>query len=223
MRIVTWNMDYWKHQSAHDNAWHWLFDSLNPDIALIQECVPPDRVGESGFLQWGRAYPEGQQPWGTALFSRLPAKPAGLKEVDTWLGGLPSRTAEYEGVARIHRLSGWAACAEINLDGLGETLVVSLHNPAREIERDRLVGVDVSQMKLELSDDLWLLDVVFFFLKQRLHGPLLIGGDFNYSRLLDDLYGNRAAGETASSCEVWDYDQVSDFSDHAPLVAELKT
>ncbi len=268
MRIVTWNMDYWKHRSSHDDAWHWLLDTLKPDIALVQECAPPAWLSELGFVQWDRAYPEGKQPWGTALFSRSPAKPAGLEEVDTWLGQLPRRTAEYEGLARVHRLPGWAAIANVQIDGLGDTLVVGLHNPAFEIERDRLEGVDVSPMKLKMSDDLWLLDILFYFLKHRLEHPLLVGGDFNYSRLLDDLYGeagnheffdriqsegfvslhrkfhqadqqtffqkrgrghqldylygNRAVGETASSCEVWYDDQVSDFSDHAPLVAELK-
>jgi len=107
----------------------------------------------------------------------------------------------------------------------------------------------------------------FFFLKRHLEKPLLVGGDFNYSRLLDDLYGERGnheffdriqtegffslhrkfhdsdqqtffqkrgrghqldylygdktVGEMASSCEVCDYDQVQDFSDHAPLVADF--
>jgi len=261
-------MDYWKHQSVHDSAWHWLFDSLNPDIALVQECVPPDWVRESGFLQSGRAYPEGRQPWGTALYSRLPAQPATLEEVEGWLDRLPPRTTAYEGLARAHRLTGWAACAIVEIDGLGGTLVVSLHNPSQEIERDRLDGIDVSHMKLNLNEDLWLLDVVFYFLKRYLDRPLLVGGDFNYSRLLDDLYGangnheffdriqaegfvnlhrqfhdadqqtffqkrgrghqldylygNKTVGEMASSCEVWDYNLVSDFSDHAPLVADLR-
>ena len=44
-------------------------------------------------------------------------------------------------------------------------------------------------MKLKLSSDLWLLDVVFHYLKERLDRRVLVGGDFNYSRLLDDLYG----------------------------------
>jgi exonuclease III len=262
-------MDYWKHRSAHEDGWRWLVERLEPDVALVQECVPPEWLTEFGFVNWHRAYPEGQQPWGTALLSRLPAKPTGLEDVDAWLGQLPGRTTKHEGLPRVHRLRGWAACAEVEIDGLGDTLVVSLHNPAFEIERDRLRDIDVSPLKLEKSEDLWLLDVVFYFLKCRLEHPLLVGGDFNYSRLLDDLYGeagnreffdrietegfvslhrkfhdqdqqtffqkrgrghqldylygNRAIGDMTSSCKVLDYDQVSGFSDHAPVVAELNS
>jgi hypothetical protein len=46
MRIVTWNMDYWQHHAVHAEAWHWLLDELDPDLALLQECVPPDWVRE---------------------------------------------------------------------------------------------------------------------------------------------------------------------------------
>lgn len=46
-------------------------------------------------------------------------------------------------------------------------------------------GRDLTGIKLTLNPDVWLLDVVFHFLKHRLDRPLLVGGDFNYSRLLD--------------------------------------
>jgi hypothetical protein len=31
---VTWNMDYWQHPEVHEDAWHWLFDELDPELAL---------------------------------------------------------------------------------------------------------------------------------------------------------------------------------------------
>jgi hypothetical protein len=58
MKVVTWNMGYWGHASAHDAAWHWLLDELSPDIALLQECRPPDWVSESGRrVLFDPAYP----------------------------------------------------------------------------------------------------------------------------------------------------------------------
>ena len=45
IRIVTWNMAYWSHggRGKHDDAWRWMFDELQPDLLLCQECVPLPR------------------------------------------------------------------------------------------------------------------------------------------------------------------------------------
>jgi endonuclease/exonuclease/phosphatase family metal-dependent hydrolase len=64
--------------------------------------------------------------------------------------------------------------------------VVSIHSPAFPLAPALLRGRDLTAIKLTLSQDVWLLDVVFHFLRRRLPSPLLVGGDFNYSRLLDD-------------------------------------
>jgi len=184
MRVAVWNMGHWSHREAHEEAWRWLLGELAPDIALLQECVPPPWVQAEREVLFQRAYPHGRQPWGTALVAEgLRTRPAELPEVQQWfdtLGEDPSRKC----VAA--RLAGWCVAAHVDLPGLPGALVISLHNPAYHIDPHLLVGRDLAGIKLKLSKDVWLLDVLFSFLKTRLPSPLLIGGDFNYSRLLDE-------------------------------------
>jgi endonuclease/exonuclease/phosphatase family metal-dependent hydrolase len=149
-------------------------------------------------------------------------------------------------------------------------LLISLHNPFFPIARQLLVGRDISAMRLKLNKDLWLLDVLFYFLWSRLEQgqSLLIGGDFNYSRLLDEpkprgnaeffdrlaaegfvnlhcqfhrtdqqtyfnrkcrehqlgyLYSDARLADRVVDCFVVPYEEVAVLSDHAPLVAELRS
>ena len=91
-RAVTWNMAFWSHRRHHEEAWRWLFSELQPDIALCQECVPPDWVSEERTVLWNPAYPPetgSKQPWGTALVTSLPVKPSRLPELDAWLDEIP--------------------------------------------------------------------------------------------------------------------------------------
>lgn len=54
MRLVTWNMDHWRRpQEQRDAAWAFLRDEIRPDVALLQEAVPPDGVGSAVFRKGG--------------------------------------------------------------------------------------------------------------------------------------------------------------------------
>jgi len=44
--LVSWNMDHWKTNKAHRReAWDYLLGDLAPDVALLQEAVPPADLG----------------------------------------------------------------------------------------------------------------------------------------------------------------------------------
>lgn len=265
MNVVTWNMGYMGHAKIHDAAWHWLFDTLQPDVAFLQECVPPEWAYKQGSLVFGRAYPKTpSHRWGTSLYtSSLRTTPSPLTEVEEWMSMLgpdaPNKFAATD-------LNGWCMSAEVDAIGMEPVLVLSIYNPYYPIPRNLLQGIDLKGIKLELNNDVWLLDVLFYFLKRRLDKPLLLGGDFNYSRLLDQpkprgnneffdrikeegfvslhrrfheadeqtffhpkrrkhqldyLYADSSTADLATSCRVIPYDQVSDFSDHAPILATL--
>lgn len=185
MRIVTWNMGYWGHAPAHDAAWHWLLDELSPDIALLQECVVPSWVEQRTTVLFDRAYPNRpNQPWGTALVTKdIETVPVSLEEIETWLAALGDDAPD---ICSAARLQGWCIPASISLPDGSSALVISIHNPAFPIERDLVAGRDLLGIKLALNPDVWLLDVITHFLEHRLVEPLIIGGDFNCSRLLDD-------------------------------------
>jgi hypothetical protein len=183
MRLVTWNMGYWGHSRAHAAAWHWLLEELRPDIALLQECVPPIWAYEQGTLRFERAFPDNKrQRWGTALFTRVPSTAAELPEVAAWFESIQRPDV----VCSAARLSGWCVASRVTLSPGSETLLISLHNPFFPIARELLFGRDIGAMRLKYNKNLWLLDVLFYFLRFRLEQgqSLLVGGDLNYSRLL---------------------------------------
>lgn len=179
MRVATWNMGYWGHSATHDAAWRWLLDDLRPDIALLQECVVPDWVKSRCNVLFERAL----QKWGTAVVTRgLPMTRHPLDDLEQWFRDLPPEAPR---LCAATRLKGWCVSAAIALPDGTSALVISLHNPAYPIKRELLAGHDVTDIKLKLQRNVWLLDVVSYFLKRRVDRPLIIGGDFNSSRLLD--------------------------------------
>ena len=185
MRLATWNMGYWGHAGTHDAAWRWLLDELSPDIALLQECVVPRWLSKRYTVLFDRAYPHSKrQVWGTALLTNdLPVVPARLEEVEAWLSALGDDAQQKCSAAR---LGGWCVSADVSMPDGSSVLVVSVHNQSFPIARNLLSETDLTGIKLALNRDVWLLDVLFYFVKHRLARPLLVGGDFNYSRLLDE-------------------------------------
>ena len=73
MRIVTWNMGFHDFASRHEEAWRYLVDVLAPDLALVQEAVPPAWLEDQFSVIPGIAW-EGL-PWGSAIVSKVPLKP----------------------------------------------------------------------------------------------------------------------------------------------------
>lgn len=178
-------MGYWGHSKFHDDAWRWLFDELKPGLALLQECVIPDWVHDRAHVRFGQAYPKSHnQKWGTALVAiGIPFTPVTLDAAALWFEALgPHATS----ICSATRLSSWLVGGQIKLDESEDLLVFSLHNPAYPIDRKLLESVDVSNIKLTQNPDVWLQDVVFYFLRENLNGSLIVGGDFNTSRLLDE-------------------------------------
>jgi exonuclease III len=259
-------MGYWGHSRQHDAAWRWLLEEQCPDIALLQECKPPSWANERAQVLFERAFPESRrQQWGTALVTNgLPTERVFLTEVEDWFAQLGPDAPKESGATR---LRSWCVSASVELPAIGPVVVLSVHNPFFPIVQKFLEGVDVSEIKLKHQrSKVWLLDVLFYFLKGRLDRPLVVGGDFNYSRLLDEprprgnneffdriqeegfvslhrkfhagdeqtffdpkkrlhqldyLYADSSIAGRVTACYVVKYDKVRNFSDHAPLVAEI--
>jgi exonuclease III len=69
LSVATWNMDNWKrNQIQRDAAWNFLLNTLEPDIALLQECVPNAECEK----RYNLLYREigGSRRWGSAIITR---------------------------------------------------------------------------------------------------------------------------------------------------------
>jgi exonuclease III len=65
-KIATWNMNYWqrRNRQLYEAAWQYL-DSLETDISLIQEAVPPEDYAN---VVWNEI--DGKsRPWGSGVVS----------------------------------------------------------------------------------------------------------------------------------------------------------
>ncbi len=63
MKIITWNLGYWQHQSKHLNAWEFLRDKIRPDIVLLQEFCPVKLINSKQVI-----FREIYHGWGTAIY-----------------------------------------------------------------------------------------------------------------------------------------------------------
>ena len=188
-------MAYWSHRRHHEAAWRWVIDVLQPDVLLVQEAVIPDWVHARFNVHWTRAYEAGQQTWGTGIVTRYPLERACIPALDTWFQSIPANVPGTDTTARIHRGRTRASCPRVDLPAIGPVLIGSVRSPSSPIEKSRLSGIDVTAMKLKKNPDLWFLDVLFHFLRPMLGERVLVGGDFNASRLLDITLGERGNNE----------------------------
>jgi len=159
VRLATWNVGYWGHAKRHEEAWRWLLDELRPDVALLQECVPPSWVQEEHGLIFGVASQTSGQPWGTAIVTvGHPLELRPLPELEAWVAALGPEAAMK---CSATNLAGRCPSGQATLPGLGPVTVVSVHNPHFEIDAELLRDVDVSAFKLKLAKGIWLQDPLF--------------------------------------------------------------
>ena len=105
MRIITWNLDYWKHRSLHNEAWIYLRDKIKPDVALLQEVSPPNLEAQEHFL-----FKITGRRQGTAIYTR----------------NLP--TQEFE-VALPEKYVGRVVATQIEVSAGLKVVVMSVHAP----------------------------------------------------------------------------------------------
>src|SRR5437879_3761360 len=65
MRIVSWNLGHNspEYRVRHGDAWRYLLEELRPDVALVQEAVPPEGLSQSLVF----AKPWAKRAWGSAV------------------------------------------------------------------------------------------------------------------------------------------------------------
>ena len=158
MRLVTWNMDHWRRSAdQRTDAWAYLETTLAPDVALVQEAVPPSHlqsVFRAGGIDDRRGAPT-NRGWGSAVVSFGPA----ITAVET-----ATEPYRKKVVPVLRTFPGSVAIAEVKIDN-DSIIVISMYGV---IDR----GYANATVHRMLSDLEPLVD-------QRRGEKILIAGDLN--------------------------------------------
>jgi exonuclease III len=186
MKLISWNMAGASpriSKSRFEDSWKYLLEK-NPDIALVQEARIPQWVSEKYNVVWEKAYDN--KSWGSGILSKYPI----MKTFD-----VPALEPQLESLLRQFR--GQAVGAVVDLPGWGETVVVSVHSPARTIPLSEFHPEILPVIKLKLNPKVWRADVIYGALRKLpdVARNYIFGGDFNTSRLFDERYWPRGNQE----------------------------
>jgi endonuclease/exonuclease/phosphatase (EEP) superfamily protein YafD len=178
MRVVSWNMGMarqgHRRPGLHDQAWHYLL-GLGPDLAFLQECLPPTWIRTEGTLVHGPF-----RQWGSALFSaRFPLERFTL----------PSDS-------HLRALGSYLALGVVSLPDGTEAFVSSVHAVAREATATQVGNLDPASASRPSIGRPRINDVVFMGLRDLVRDrPFLVAGDWNTARLFDSTYPGTAGAE----------------------------
>ena len=175
MRVVSWNLGfaYRRDEQAQEKAWRYLLDEIDPDIAMLQQAVPPAWARDVRTVVLGE--PPGR--WGSAIVTKgLAAEPVGA-----------------EG---LRRLGADVVCARIGLPGGELALVASVYTKAAPLSAEDRAGVDIEGIRRSAQEEAWYNDLAYAILKElAADGRFIVGGDWQTGRLLDRWERHRGAGE----------------------------
>jgi endonuclease/exonuclease/phosphatase family metal-dependent hydrolase len=182
VRVVTWNMaaGFGFNQKRHELAWRYL-QTLDPDIALLQEAVPPNWARSQWSIVARRSYPpvdgRADVPWGSAVVAREQALSEHIPDSGTtpWL----------------HQLRGSAVIARI----ISETplWIASIHSNAYPIPADCLDRLPTDGLRRCHETEVWEIELVAMEFEQLVgHGRFIAGGDLNSALLFDTISGDQS-------------------------------
>lgn len=231
MKIATWNMGYWQHKNQAQRAWEYLENVIAPDVALVQEAVPPKQGAYSDHFIWKEI--GGHRNWGSGVFSK----------------GLPLQELDFDNGRK-----GAVVAAEVTLqDGSMLTVVslygvidqwsyatTTLHRAVSDLT-PLLVG-KMGRRRVLIGGDFnasWPCDKEYgsrshriFFKRLQDFGLVDCLGGFRAKPVQmhrqhqstiswenDYIFANRAVKSRLMSCDVVDDSAVRKLSDHNPVVA----
>ena len=162
MRIITWNIHGANEKS---NVWNFL-SGLDADIIILQEVVSmPQEIHEKyNVLSRVAIYKTGKpQRFSTAVITK---------------GKITNEiilSSDYEWLNReLDFFKGNFIGCTVQFSNQEQLNVVSVYSPAWPVNKDRLQGIDVSQVKLKLNPDVWATEILWAALR-KLNQKTLIG------------------------------------------------
>lgn len=197
MRVISWNMAYWKpagFNSLANRRRQWsLLGALSPDVALLQECRPSDLADHAPVWMTDQYDIIGEIPAGWTACSAVLIRAELLGEpIDP--RELPDDERRWLGY-----LSGYVAAASVGPDALR---VASVHGVAKSVDDPSVTGADHERIRRSSLASAWHNDLAVAALtpwvEQR---QFIIGGDWNNALLFDTNYPEGAEGGPGGSAE----------------------
>lgn len=167
LSIATWNMNHWQRKpDQRADAWAYLKNVVAPDVALVQEAVPPEDLTSSVY----QPFPSTHRQWGTAIAvfnPTLQVAPIPRREVTPYL-----EAGEIE-----DSQPGTSAVAEITCPDGTQLVVASVYGAIEKAGSG--TGYATTTVHRVLSDLTPLLD------SSRQRRPVIMGGDLNCSTQIE--------------------------------------
>lgn len=120
-RVVSWNMNHWRQPTRPEDTrakgWDYLQTELRPDVALLQETVPPPSIDRRSVIYREIA---DYRPWGSAIVAR-----PGLPLDTIW--AVPTRFSRRR-FQLANTFPGSVAVGEVTIDGIAPITVISVYN-----------------------------------------------------------------------------------------------
>ena len=180
MRVITWNM---RRAKTGSPSWGY-FDDMDPDLALLQEINEiPEYINDKYDLKYLKARGKSgkDQQFGTAVL------------VNGKIESNLSLSSEIKWIRdEIKIFKGNLVSCIAKPVGQRPIKVISVYSPAWPVDRARLEGIDISNIKLPNYSDIWVTDILWRILKYAQPKDTerwLVAGDLNSSETFDEKWG----------------------------------
>jgi exonuclease III len=224
VKLVTWNLGFWQFRKQHTEAWAYLRNEIQPDIALLQEVRIPDLASDEAVV-----FRSVDRDWGIAIYTR------GLAlDVLTVPSQYPKRIAT--ATVRINGLA--VALASIHAPIINNRVFPHLDHIFDDLEailkdHSAIVGGDLNSARL--CEVVWPNCGHGPFFDRIERGPFVdCHWQFHRKEIQtyfrknsrhpfqdDHIFASPDIAKRFTSCAVLDNDTTRRVSDHIPIVAEI--
>lgn len=184
MRIVSWNMAYWKpagFRAITNRRRQWAYlTALAPDIALLQECRPGD------FDSFAPAWAQAEY----AVVGAIPDRWTACSAILVRRSFAPV-FVEPDDTEWFRYFSGYLARCRLAIPGVGAVDVASVHSVAKEVDDPCLDDNGHERISHGGADRAWHCDLAAAALRGWVGPRFIVGGDWNTARLFDQTYPGR--------------------------------
>lgn len=232
--IATWNMDSWKrNQEQRKAAWRYLTETISPDIALLQECVPPAKTDEDSKIIYQKI--GGKRNWGSAVVTQeFPIQELEIKS--SYLGALLGAEVTLPDESLISVISLYGLIDE---DGYATTTLHRMLSDLTPLLHGRMgkrlfiMGGDYNvstqwdekyknrdpshRIFFERLEDFGLVNCTYKYFQSHVQTNRHPRSKTPWQN--DYIHASKKISDRLVSCEVIDDSEIYEYSDHNPVIA----